>query len=292
MKGLKIEIFPVFKPDQEFLAGVCDINNTLPVPATFKEKANVNFGAYLDRKLVGFSQATSEYNIANNRLISLYVNKQVKDKFAQEKLRIGTKLLRHTEAVLSLFSHTVRLTSTTNAKSFYDRNGYKPEYDDEYFVECGDWVKQLDIHNIHSKTSTYPLFCWGSKSSERLGDIVSPFCDRSEDLHDICQSVEYSINKEKNPAWGAYDNGRLIGVISGDVQKKLAAATICNLYVDQKAHGRGIGQSLLNEFIRFCAHSDIKKVNVTSQFDAAGFYRKNGFISIYRDCDGLMQKTL
>lgn len=292
MSEINIDFFPVFKPDQDFLDGVGQINKTLKEYATFKRQANVIFGAYMGQKLVGFSQGLAEYKTAKNRVLSLYVNKQVKDENPGKKLYIGRQLLNETERVLSLCSDKIELVSTTGAQIFYDKQGYRSEYDDEYLAISGELTKKLDIHNIHSGVAIFPLFWWDSKSADRLKQIVAPLCDRIEDAVNICQSVDYSINSAKNPAWGAWIDGALMGVLSGSVNEKQASANIDNLYVDQKTHNAGLGRNLVNEFVRFAGHRGAANVNVNAQFDAISFYKKLGFRELYGDFDCFMQKTL
>lgn len=109
--------------------------------------------------------------------------------------------------------------------------------------------------------------------------------------------------------FGAADKSGVLGFVHGRIIPSSRAeggneVEICNIAVDANVRGKGIGRTLLTEFLRRCSEFSPFSIHLevrASNLNAVRFYEKHGFVrngtrkSFYRDPDEdamLMSRTL
>lgn len=81
-------------------------------------------------------------------------------------------------------------------------------------------------------------------------------------------------------AYGAYDNGKLLGFIEGSIESWNNRFRITNILVFKEYRNKGIGQSLLNILIEYSKTLNTRMIVLETQScntKAIDFYHKNGF---------------
>lgn len=82
---------------------------------------------------------------------------------------------------------------------------------------------------------------------------------------------------EKGPLqmWGAFENGRLIGVIALENHNHVAL-----LFVDKQYHRQGVATQLFHLVMAYCIQKNIKQITVNSAPYAVSIYQRLGFVAL------------